>query len=254
MNRKKAIIILTSIWLVAFVSLVYSWLNEKTYKADIVTAFATGDYLATNGTVKVYADYGNKYLSEEDKEQMIAQLAKSIGIKEGLVFENNREEQSGKTTSTTSFTTSTANSATDIRIITIEREADVDTLYLEQYILMEVSIEDSIESAVYYRDKISKELEDMRIGADVNLNLKGCVRGTLNNSQKNQICEKLIEDLNGTLVIGGENDSIYTVYAYTEDIEEYVINGTIKSNINIMITYDRNQDVSWIQVGTPIID
>ena len=127
-------------------------------------------------------------------------------------------------------------------------------MYLEQYILMDMSIDDSVESVVYYHDMIEKALADMNIAADVTLSLKGCVRGTLSNSRKNQICEELIEDLNGTLVIGGENDSIYTVYAYSDDIDEYVINGSVKSNINIMITYDKNQDISWIQLGTPILN
>ena len=254
MNRKKAIIILSSVWLVAFVSLVYSWLNEYNHKMDIVTAFATGDYLSTNGVVEVYADYGNKYLSEEDKEKIITNLAEAMGIRDGLDFQSKREKQDGKYTSTTSFSTSTNYSDTDIRIVTIESEDGEKMMYLEQYILMEISIDDSIESVVYYRDKIEDALSDMKIAADVSLSLKGCVQGTLSNSKKNQICEKLIEDLNGTLVIGGENDSMYTVYAYSDDIEDYVINGTVKSNINIMITYDKNQDISWIQVGTPILN
>ena len=254
MSRKKAIIILSSIWLVAFVSLVYSWLNDVSNKTDIVTAFATEDYLATNGVVEVYADYGNKYLSEDDKGKIITRLAEAIGIKDGIELQSKREEQNGKYTSTTSFSTSTNYSDTDIRIVTIESENIGDMMYLEQYILMEVSIDDSIESVVYYHDKIKNMLEDMKIAADVSLSLKGCVQGTLSNSKKNQICDKLIEDLNGTLVIGGENDSIYTVYAYSDDIEGYVINGSVKSNINIMITYDKNQDISWIQVGTPILN
>ena len=80
MSRKKAIIILSSIWLVAFVSLVYSWLNDVSNKTDIVTAFATEDYLATNGVVEVYADYGNKYLSEDDKGKIITRLARDMII------------------------------------------------------------------------------------------------------------------------------------------------------------------------------
>lgn len=254
MSRKKAIIILSSLWLVAFVSLVYSWLNDVSNKTDIVTAFATEDYLATNGVVEVYADYGNKYLSEDDKEEIITKLAESIGITEGIELQSKREKQGEKYTSTSSFSTSTNYSNTDIRIVTIESQDTGDMMYLEQYILMEISIDDSIESVVYYHDKIEKALTDMNIAADVSLSLKGCVQGTLSTSKKNQICERLIEKLNGTLVIGGENDSIYTVYAYSDDIEDYVINGSIKSNINIMITYDKNQDISWIQLGTPILN
>jgi hypothetical protein len=86
------------------------------------------------------------------------------------------------------------------------------------------------------------------------LSLKGSVQGTLSNDKKNEICENIIEQLDGELVIGGENDEIYTVYAYTENIDKYVLSGSVKSNINIMVTYDRENDISWIQVGVPIIE
>lgn len=254
MNRKKAIIILSSVWLVAFVALILSWVNEDKKQGDIVTAFATENYLSTNGVVKVYADYGNKYLSEEDKKEIITKLANAIGINGDLEFQTTREGKDGAFTGITSFSVYNNYSSTDIRIVTIENQEDSGVVYLEQYILMEISIDNSVNSAVYYKDKVEKTLNGMKIAADVTLSLKGAVQGTLSNDKKNEICENIIEELDGELVIGGENDSIYTVYAYTESIDEYVLNGTVKSNINVMITYDKGKDVTWIQVGVPIID
>ena len=127
-------------------------------------------------------------------------------------------------------------------------------VYLEQYILMELSIDNSIDSAIYYKEKIEDELERLNIVADVNINLKGCVQGPLSNAKKNEICEDIIEELKGELIIGGENDDIYTVYAYSKNIKDYIINGSVKTNINIMISYDKEKDLSWITVGTPIIN
>ena len=254
MNREKAIITLASVWLVAFVCLVYAWINDSKERADIATAFATGNYLSTNGVVNVYADYGNKYLSEEEKEDIITKLADAIGINGELEFQSKRDGESGKYTGTISFSTFNNSSSTDIRIVTMENEATEGVVYLEQYILMELSIDNSIESAIYYKEKIEEEFEKLNIAADVNLNLKGCVQGPLSNAKKNEICENIIEELEGELVIGGENDDIYTVYAYSRNIKEYVINGSVKSNINIMITYDKEKDLSWISVGSPIID
>lgn len=254
MNRKKAIITLSSVWLVAFICLIFTWINDSRERADIATAFATGNYLSTNGVVNVYADYGNKYLSAEEKEAIITRLAKSMGITGDLDFQVKREGEAGKYTGTISYSTYNNSSSTDIRIVTIENEAAEGVVYLEQYILMELSIDNSIDSIIYYKEKIENEFEKLNIAADVKLNLKGCVQGPLSNVEKNEICENIIDELKGELVIGGENDDIYTVYAYSKNIKDYVINGSVKSNINIMITYDKEKDLSWISVGTPIIN
>ena len=254
MSRKKALILLVSVWGIAFVSLVGAWLYEGEKKGNIVTAFAARDYLSTNGVVSVYANYGNKYMSVEDKEAIIEKLAEAVGIDGDIECVTQREEMDDAYKSTTSFSTYNNYSETDIRIVTVESEGEADIIYLEQYILMEISIDNSVESAAYYQNKIESALKKMNIDADISLRLKGCVQGTLSSSKKNSICEGVIKDLNGEMVIGGESDEIYTVYAYTEDIEDYVLNGTIKSNITIMITYNKDTDITWIQVGTPFIN
>ena len=254
MSRKKAIIILASVWCIAFVSLVFNWLQDGEKKGDIVTAFAARNYLSTNGVVSVYADYGNKYMSVEEKEEILKKLAIAVGIDEDIEFVSEREERDGGYMATTSYSTYNNYSTTDIRIVTVESEGEAGIIYLEQYILMELSIDNSVESAVYYQDKIKNAFEQMNIDADVTLGLKGCVQGTLSNAKKNAICEDIIKDLNGEMVIGGGDGEVYTIYGYTEDIEDYVLNGTIKSNITVMITYDKASDITWIQVGTPIIN
>lgn len=254
MSRKKAIILLISVWGVAFVSLVVSWLQDGEKKGDIVTAFAERNYLSTNGVVSVYADYGNKYMSVEDKEAMVKKLATAVGIDEDIKLVSKREERDDGYIATTSYSTYNNYSTTDIRIVTVESEGEAGIIYLEQYILMEISIDNSVESAVYYQEKLEDAFKEMKIDVDVTLSLKGCVQGTLSKSKKNAICESIIKDLNGEIVIGGESDEIYTIYGYTEDIEDYVLNGTIKTNITIMISYDNVSDVTWIEVGTPIIN
>lgn len=254
MSRKKALILLVSVWGIAFVSLVGTWLYEGEKKGNIVTAFAARDYLSTNGVVSVYADYGNKYMSVEDKEAIIEKLAVAVGIDGDIECVTQREEMNDAYKATTSFSTYNNYSTTDIRVVTVESQGEAGIIYLEQYILMELSIDNSVESAVYYQDKIKNAFDQMNIDADVTLSLKGCVQGTLSNSKKNAISEGIIKDLNGEMVIGGGDEEVYTIYGYTEDMEDYVLNGTIKSNITVMITYDKASDITWIQVGTPNIN
>lgn len=254
-KKGKALIILGAVWLLAFAGLINTWLQERESEADIVTAFASGNYINTNGTVSVYANYGSRYLSEEDKKQLIKEIASAVGIVGEININTERQsgEEGSPATTTTTYANATRNASTDIRIVTIENQKAENVITLEQYILAEISIDNSLESAVHYEEKLREAFEDKGISADVTLSLRGSVKGTLSNSRKNEICENIIERLNGEMVIGSKSDELYTVYAYTEDIPDYVMNGTTKSNINIAITYDEGQDVSWIYVATPIL-
>ncbi|MBQ6815148.1 MAG: YwmB family TATA-box binding protein [Lachnospiraceae bacterium] len=252
-KRFKAIGLLVAVWLVAFIGLISSWKDDNVEK-DIVTAFAPGNYIKTNGTVSVYVNYGNRYLSYDAKKELIINIAKSLGIKGELNIETSRQYEEGDTSAIeiASYVTTTDTSVTDIRIVTIENISQDNMVSLEQYITVDVSIENSIESAVYYEQKLRDAFNDLGMSADVTLSLEGSIKGAISNAKKNQICEEIIEGMDGELVIGGSSDDIYTVYAYTEKIEDYVVNGTTKSNINIVISYDEINDETWIYVATPI--
>lgn len=258
-KRIKVLILLTIIWLIAAISLFNNWINNREEKGDIVTAFATGNYINTNGVVSVYANYGSKYMTDDEKKLLVVNLAKIVGI-EGIDVNNeiniNREEDKDGLGATiiTSYLCNGQNSLTDIRLVTIETKGATNEMLFEQYILMEISIDNSIESTVYYERKLREGFEELGIAADISLKLKGSVKGALSNSKKNEISEDIIDKLHGEIVIGSSSDDMYNVYAYTEDIKDYVVNGRTKSNINIVITYDGKNDISWINVATPILN
>ena len=55
------------------------------------------------------------------------------------------------------------------------------------------------------------------------------------------------------MVTGNRDDSIYTVYGYCGKIEEYVVFGSTKTNINVAITYDEQNNLTRVYMATPII-
>ena len=254
-KKAKALVIMAIVWLLAFAQLINTWQNKQVSEADIVTAFASGNYMSTNGTVSVYANYGNKYLSTDDKKEIITRIAETLGMEEKMDIKTERDESEDGTKATviTSYSSYTNNTATDIKVITIENKTDESIISSEQYILVDLPIDDSLESAVHYESRLREVMEKMGISADITLSMKGCVKGPLSNSKKYELCESIIEKLDGKLVIGSNSDEIFNVYAYSENIKDYVVNGTTKSNINIVITYDSDEDVSWIYVATPIL-
>lgn len=253
-KKKSALIILGVVWLLALSQLIGSWKSEKDEEADIVTAFASGEYIETNGEVSAYVNYGNKYLSDEDRDRIIKDIAKALGIDGEIDVDIQRNESKNGYSVTASYTCMAENARTDISIITIESISETAMMSLEQYILVDISIDNSVESAVYYKESVEKYFKQIGADPDVTLSLKGSVSGALSNNEKNKICEEVLEALGGKLITGSRSDELYTVYAYSDSIDEYVVNGTTKSNINIAITYDNINDVSWVYVATPILN
>lgn len=252
-KKGKAILTLGVIWITAFVLIVATRETNKNADDGLVTAFASGEYIDTKGTVSVYVNYGNKYLTDKDRQQIIEEIATTLGIEKEIVLDIKRGELENGSSVTTTYSCIGNNARTDISIITIEGTSSSMVMSTEQYILVDISIDNSVESAVYYKECIDKYFKDMGINADITLSFKGSVKGTLNKNQKNKICENILECLDGKLITGSTSDELYTVYAYSDSIEEYVVNGTTKSNINVAITYDSVSDLSWVYVATPIL-
>ena len=94
----------------------------------------------------------------------------------------------------------------------------------------------------------------MDIVADISLNLVGSIDGELNNTEKNSITDKIMQEMNAEVITGNRSESIYTIYGYSEDIADYVVFGSTKTNVNIAISYDEEEDMTKIYMSTPIIN
>lgn len=252
-KKGKALMVLAALWIAAFVLIVLTKNEENAGEEGIVTAFGSGEYISTNGTVSAYVNYGNKYLTDGDRQKIVEDIATALGIKGEIALDIKRGEMVSGSSVTATYSCVGKSARTDISVITIESTSGETVMSLEQYILVDISIDNSVESAVYYKNSIEEHFADKGIDADIALNLKGSVKGALSNNKKNEICEDILTALGGELITGSRSDQLYTVYAYSEDIDEYVVNGTTKSNINVAITYDSVNDLSWVHVATPIL-
>ena len=252
-KKGKALIALAVVWLAAFVLIVTTREDDKNAEEGIVTAFASEDYIDTQGTVSAYVNYGNKYLTDDDRQEIVESIASTLGIKRDIVLNIKRGESGSGSSVTATYSCISEHATTDISVITVETVSGNTVLSLEQYILVDITIDNSVESAVYYKECIDKYFKESGIDADITLSFKGSIKGALSNNEKNEICDNILDALDGRLVTGSRSDELYTVYAYSDSINEYVVNGTTKSNINVAITYDSTNDLSWVYVATPIL-
>lgn len=242
--RRKLIYICGILWLFALIQLIVNY--EEAKEPDIITAFTNDMYLSTLSTVKATGFYGNLYMSAEEKERLAKTVAVGLGINDvyNIYTENNK----------TTLSKYVDGVRTVINVVTVENHVEKAILTQKQYVTIEMEFDNSLESAVYYRDKVEKLFEDMDIGADITLSLRGDIEGELSNSEKNVISDHILENVGGEVVTENRGADMYTIYAYTDNIEDYVVYGTTKTNINIVIAYNDVRGVTEVYMATPIMN
>ncbi len=242
--KRGYIVILIVLWALAFASFINNVNDEE---ADIVTAFSNDRFLSTDSHIEAVAYCGNNYYSDDAKKDMLISVAEKLGL-EDCQYENYIEDG----VDTHSLIKDSKYAITEIKFVTTKNEKDA--LVTRQYLMVDINILNSLESAVVYREEVENILKEMNLEADVTLTLKGNISGVLSNSEKNSITDDIIESLDGDIVTQRRDSEIYTVYAYSEKIEDYVVNGTSKTNINVAISYDENLNETNIYMATPIMN
>lgn len=242
--RKKLIYICGILWLFALIQMILNY--EEAKEPDIITAFTNDMYLSTLSTVKATGFYGNLYMSAEDKESLAKTVARGLGINDvyDISTQNNKITLSKYVDGV----------RTSINVVTVENHVEKAVLTQKQYVTIEMEFDNSLESAVYYRDKVEELFRDMDIGADITLSLRGDIEGELSNSEKNSIADHILENVGGDVVTENRGADMYTIYAYTDNIDDYVVYGTTKTNINIVIEYNDVRGVTEVYMATPIMD
>lgn len=242
--KRKYIVILIILWSLAFAG----FIRKSTEKeVDIVTAFSNTDFLSTESRVEGVAYLGNAYFSEDAKKDMLASIAEGLGIKN--VYEFGITEENGIIT--VKYIKSSKSAITELKFVTVANKKD--ELVSRQYIMVDIDILNSPESAAWYREKLDDIYVNMGFESDITLTLRGNVSGNLTLSEKDSITDSIIESIGGEVTAQKKEKDIYTVYAYSDKISDYVVNGDSKTNINVAISYDEIMDETNIYMATPIM-
>lgn len=247
--RKKIMIILTIMWIIAFVRMIVMY-DDTDGNVDIVNAFSNDKFIYTDSLLKAEAAIGAQYYTEEDRREYLESVAKAIGLTEDYNIDIVRDGD----TITATLSKQAKSAYTSIKMVTNETQKDDNVILLKNYLYINIDIFNSLESAVLYQEKLKEVFKEMNIVADISLTLKGHIKGELNNTEKNNITDKIMQDLGAKVITGNREDTLYTVYGYCEKIEDYIMLGSTKTNVNIAITYNEDEDITNIYMATPIIN
>ena len=100
----------------------------------------------------------------------------------------------------------------------------------------------------------------------LSLSIKGDTYGKISTEGQKTIAKEILDGLDAEVVFeylpgeksnaGGEtvSDSGYCIYAYTKSLGEYMVIGNNKINVNIVYSYDEENNLTTLHVASPIVN
>lgn len=235
------------LWIMAISKLVTAGKNEA--KETLVTAFNQVALQDMSASVESFGYYGNVYLSLEARKNMVRKIGYELGMSNCDIIQGHEGDAY-----ITEICREGTNARTTIRLITRE-EAITDTIVdSHQYLDIDIDLYGNVESALYYKQLVENIMDDYGITTDVTMNLTGTLSGNANMALKNMVSDHLIELLDGKIMAENRTDELYTIYAYTKNVEDSIILGGKKINLNISAFYDEEKDQTCFYVATPLIN
>lgn len=244
----RKVILAVVLWAVAITRIIIYGSNGSA-KETLVSAFNQIQLNEMSASIEAFGYYSDVYLSEKAKETFV----RDIGYELGLNYCDIYTEREGSI-ATTGLIKNGKYACTEIKLITREEKISENVLESRQYLLITIDLGRNLDAAVDYQ-KILKELfEEMEIDGDVTVNLTGYLDGKADLALKSMITDQLMERMDASIVAQNRTEELFTVYAYTDKVEDFIKVSGKKINLNISACYDENDERTYFYVATPIIN
>ncbi len=242
--KMKIILVLCALLLIGTVTKIIS--DRVLYRQmDIVDAFAASDMGCVESRLQITADYGTAFLTEHDKQALLGYLADAIGVRMDAEIESRETEVS----QIYSYTKQARQAATTIKAITLREDTSRTYLYVELEIYQDTEYD-----ILNYRDIILDTLKEMGVKqAETTLQLLGAYPGKLPISEWDKLANTMIKNLSGKVIYENRDEELYTIYAYSNLLSEYITVENKKINMQVAMRYEADNDRTVLYLATPII-
>ena len=89
--------------------------------------------------------------------------------------------------------------------------------------------------------------------AETTLQLLGAYSGKLPVSEWDKLADKMIGNLSGKVIYENRDEDLYTIYAYSNMLSEYITVENKKINMQVAMRYEADNDRTVLYLATPII-
>jgi|GEM_PF-3531011 hypothetical protein len=290
---KKIIYLLGVGITVLLVQFVYGKLApEKSVSANAIAenslekVFRNNNIHEADCEIEGYYYLGEKYYGESGSLELIDKIAERLGVNSEYYYDKYRTD----TGSVAAMKKEGKSSVLELELITTEYQESRNVIAQRNYLSVSLNIKGSLESGYYYKNLIEKTMKEICreenddkansendkkssntvngekaankdeevstsiISQNLYMVIKGKIYGEIDKGQENKIAKGILKSFQAKEIFNGQNDEHMNVYGYTEILSDYVAIGSDKININIAFSYNEKENITYVYVGSPIVN
>ena len=237
-------VLIVAIWLfVILKALVGSFFEKNT---SLVSAFSGTNPEEMSATVEVTAKYTGIFL---EKEQILSDIAEKIGLditeEPSIITTANRQEVSYKKEA------KAAN--TELRVISLLEEMESETVEKE-YVYAKIRLKNSVDAILTYKNLLEEVMEELGcVDISTTIQFVGDYSGYLTLDRRDEVTDKNLEALGASVVYEHREQELYTVYAYTASLDNYITVEGRKINVHVAMSQDETNYQTILYLASPIL-
>lgn len=247
MRTSGRISIIALLWLAVIVQL---FINRGLQRpGDVVEAFSSSEAIPVEASISVYGDFGDMVLTGETKDIMLRNLAKKLGITDDYEI----TASGGETYQESTLTKNGKYGKTVIQIVSMNIAGENGEQTVQQTVLCDITIYDDIAYAMECKEQLEDIYQEIGMEPSTSVYLKGKTTGKVTPSRRKELIDGIMEELNASVVQEIDNDNFYCMYGYTDQFERVIFQNGKKINVNLAITYNEEEEMSYLHLAVPYI-
>lgn len=240
-------ILIVAAWLFVLLKLLVGALFEK--NTSLVAAFSATNPQEISATVEVTAKYPLGDLSEKNKLLVMEEVADAIGLSidsEPTVTETESRQE-------ISFVKEALAADTEVKVITLLEEKEEETT-AAMYLYTQICLNRSLDTVLAYRTLLEKTMEELSCTEiSTTIQLVGDYAGYLPLERRDEITEEILDALEAEIVYEYREHDLYTVYAYTAGLDNFITVEGKKINVHIAMSQKEDHYRTLLYLASPIL-
>ena len=242
---RLALIILVGLWIVTGTKLITEQILYR--ERNLCEAVAMVRPGSTAGKMLFAARLQEVYLTEDDQQRLLYLTADRLGLTVSAQPEVLREE--GRSSLVYRKEAKYANS--EIKLISLLEKSGQYAYYLTVALDL---FDDDGEAAMHYQQLMSELAEELELSQkQISVQVIGRFPHDMTLAARDRLTDRIMKKLGCKIVCESREESLYTVYAYTKGMNEYVLSGNDRINVQLAMYYDEINDETVLCVASPLI-
>lgn len=218
-------------------------------KDNLKEAFLEIQYDDINSSVEGFGEYMGEYLTVGEEKEFINNVSTILQMDTdtGNYVTNNTKERRE-----TLFTKETKECDVVIKLITYEESGSNNVILSNQYFYILLDFKNSTNYTTTYKEVVEKLFCKIGVSGNVYMHYNGLTNGNTTESLRSNIKNLILTSLDAKLVSEYTNDNMSIIYAYSNDIEDFILVNDKKINLSLTISYLENEDRTLYTLSTPL--